>query len=269
MTSENLIEVQDLSFYRGDKCILSSINLSIPRGKITAIMGPSGCGKTTLLSLMGGLLKPHSGEVNFDGVVINQLKRQALYALRREIGVLFQSGALFTDLSVYENVAFPIREHANLPESMVRNIVMMKLEAVGLRGAQSLMPQDLSGGMARRVALARSIALDPRLMMYDEPFTGQDPISMAMLVKLIKQLNELLGMTTVIVSHDVDETLAIADQVYLLAKGQVIASGSADSIRHSDNPMVKQFILGLADGEVPFHYPARAYKEELLDDSCD
>jgi phospholipid/cholesterol/gamma-HCH transport system ATP-binding protein len=266
MESDNLVFVSKLSFARGPKSILSNISLTIPKGKITAIMGPSGCGKTTLLNIIGGQLAPSSGEVLFKDIDIHRQSKKALYQLRQQMGLLFQHGGLFTDLSVFDNVAFPLREHTKLTPNMIRDIVLMKLEAVGLRGAHSLMPSSLSGGMARRVALARAIALDPSLMMYDEPFTGQDPISMAMLLKLIKALNQLLGMTSIIVSHDVDETLGIADYVYLLAKGRVIGHGTPKEIVETTNQEVCQFIQGLADGPVPFHYPAIDYTKELLDD---
>jgi len=239
--------------------------MSVQRGKITAIMGPSGSGKTTLLQLIGAQLTPDSGIIKVEGQDIHQLPRRALYEARRNMGLLFQSSALFTDLSVFENVAFPLNEHTELGEAMIRDIVLMKLEAVGLRGAAHLMPTQLSGGMARRVALARTIALDPELMMYDEPFTGQDPISLGVLGRLIKRLNQLLHTTTIIVSHDVAETCSIADYVYLIAGGKIIGQGSPDDLLHSNEPQIRQFMHGEADGVVPFHYPARAYTEELLD----
>lgn len=262
---ENLVCIKDLHYARGDKPIFKGVDMDIKRGKITAIMGPSGTGKTTLLRLIGAELKPDQGFIHVDGQDIHHLARAELFEARTKIGVLFQSGALFTDMSVYENVAFPIREHTKLSEPLIRNIVLMKLEAVGLRGAHYLMPSELSGGMARRVALARAIALDPQLMLYDEPFTGQDPISMGMLVKLIKTLHSLLGMTTVIVSHDVEETLSIADYIYLLAEGKVVGEGSAEMLKASTSPYIKQFLEGLADGVVPFHYPAVDYTKDLLD----
>jgi phospholipid/cholesterol/gamma-HCH transport system ATP-binding protein len=264
MGIDNLVSVSELYYSRENKSIFQGVNMTIPRGKITAIMGPSGCGKTTLLKLITAGLYPDTGKVLLDGENIHSLSRGDLYQARQKIGLLFQSGALFTDLTVYDNVAFPLREHTSLSESLIRDIVLMKLEAVGLRGARDLMPSSLSGGMARRVALARAIALDPELMLYDEPFTGQDPISMGMLVRLIKNLNELLGLTTVIVSHDVSETLAIADEVYLLSQGKVVAHGAPSILLESDNAHVKQFVQGLSDGVVPFHYPARAYEEELM-----
>lgn len=267
MSQESLVVVKQLQFKRGNKTVFDGVDLTIPKGKITAIMGPSGCGKTTLLKMITADLYPDAGEVLAWGQNIHQLKRKALYETRRKIGMLFQTGALFTDMSVFDNIAFPIREHTALSEDLIRDIVLMKLEAVGLRGAHDLMPSALSGGMARRVALARSIALDPELMLYDEPFTGQDPISMGRLVKLIQNLNSILGLTTVIVSHDVTETLAIADQVYLIVKGEIIAEGEPSKLMASDNPHVEQFIQGLSDGVVPFHYPAPDYAEELINAS--
>ncbi|WP_028388474.1 ATP-binding cassette domain-containing protein [Legionella fairfieldensis] len=262
---DNLVQITNLMFSRGARRIFNGINMVVKRGKITAIMGPSGSGKTTLLRLIGAQLQPETGEVLVNNVNIHQLSRKALYVARRKMGLLFQSSALFTHLSVFENVAFPLREHTNLNEAMLRDIVLMKLEAVGLRGAAQLMPDELSGGMARRVALARTIALDPELMMYDEPFTGQDPISMGVLVRLIKRLNQLLNTTTIIVSHDVEETCSIADYVYLIANGHIIGHGTPLELKASMQPQVKQFMHGEADGAVPFHYPARPYTEELLD----
>jgi phospholipid/cholesterol/gamma-HCH transport system ATP-binding protein len=259
------IEINNLKFKRGERIIFDDVSLNIERGKITAIMGPSGSGKTTLLRLIGGQLSPEQGQVLVNGKDINQLSRKQLYQARREMGLLFQTGALFTHLSVFENVAFPLREHTNLSESMIRTIVLMKLQAVGLRGTADLMPDELSGGMARRVALARTIALDPKLIMYDEPFTGQDPISMGVLVRLIKRLNQLLHLTTVIVSHDVEETCSIADYLYLIAGGKVIGHGTPTDLINSNEPEIKQFMHGEADGVVPFHYPAKDYSEELID----
>ncbi|MDI9818350.1 MULTISPECIES: ATP-binding cassette domain-containing protein [unclassified Legionella] len=262
---DNLVQITDLTFTRGERCIFDNVNMVMKRGKITAIMGPSGSGKTTLLRLIGAQLHPQAGNIFIDGVNIHQLSRKELYLARRKMGLLFQSSALFTHLSVFDNVAFPLREHTNLNDTMLRDIVLMKLEAVGLRGAAHLMPDELSGGMARRVALARTIALDPELMMYDEPFTGQDPISMGVLVRLIKRLNELLQTTTVIVSHDVEETCSIADYIYLIAGGRIIGHGTPLELKSSTEPQIKQFMHGEADGVVPFHYPARPYTEELLD----
>ncbi len=262
---DNWVEITNLTFSHDERLIFNGIDISVARGKITAIMGPSGSGKTTLLRLIGALLMPDSGEIKVDGCLVHQLSRKALYALRRKMGLLFQNSALFTHLSVFDNVAFPLREHTGLNDAMLRDIVLMKLEAVGLRGAAQLMPAELSGGMARRVALARTIALDPELMMYDEPFTGQDPISMGVLVRLIKRLNQLLHTTTIIVSHDVEETCSIADYIYLIAGGRIIGQGSPLELKQSMQPEIRQFMYGEADGVVPFHYPARAYTEELLD----
>ena len=262
---DTLVKITNLSFSHDEHLIFNDIDLEVKRGKITAIMGPSGSGKTTLLRLIGALLTPDSGEIRIDGADVHQHSRKALYALRRKMGLLFQNSALFTHLSVFDNVAFPLREHTSLNPAMLRDIVLMKLEAVGLRGAAQLMPAELSGGMARRVALARTIALDPELMMYDEPFTGQDPISMGVLVRLIQRLNQLLHTTTILVSHDVEETCSIADYVYLIAGGRVIAAGTPLELKQSTQPEVRQFMHGEADGVVPFHYPARSYTEELLD----
>ncbi len=259
------VNIQSLHFSHQRRTILNDVSLTVSRGKITAIMGPSGSGKTTLLQLMGGMLKPSAGTVHVDGQNIHKLSSKALSKARKNMGLLFQHGALFTHLSVFENVAFPLREHTDLDEYLLKHVVLMKLEAVGLRGAAHLMPSELSGGMARRVALARAIALDPELMFYDEPFTGQDPISMGVLVRLIKRLNTLLNITTVIVSHDVEETCAIADEIYLIAGGRVIAHGTPAELKESTQPDVKQFMQGEADGVVPFHYPAVPYEKELLD----
>lgn len=261
----NVVEIQDLHFSRGDRPIFTGINMTVERGKITAIMGPSGSGKTTLLKLITGQLKPAQGSVIVLGKQVDRLPRRKLFALRRRIGMLFQSGALLTDLSVFENVAFPLREHTDLPESMIRTLVLMKLEAVGLRGARDLMPAQLSGGMARRAALARAIALDPELILYDEPFTGQDPINKGVLMRLIRDFNRALGLTSIIVSHDVRETCRIADRLYLLAGGKVVAAGDPKALLHSEQPEVKQFMHGLPDGPVPFHYLASDYREDLLE----
>lgn len=261
--SEPLIQIADLSFSHGDRLLYDNISLTIPRGKITAFMGPSGIGKTTLLRLIGGQIRPDSGKVLFDGIDVPTLPRQELYQLRKRMSMLFQSGALFTGLNVFDNVAFPLREHTTLPEELIRTLVLMKLECVGLRGAAQLMPSELSGGMARRAALARAIALDPELIMYDEPFAGQDPITMAVLVKLISQLNKTLGLTSVIVSHDVTEVLSIADYVYLIANRKIVAHGTPEQLRDEANPEVAQFVQGLPDGPVPFHYPATDYLQEL------
>lgn len=263
-----LVSVRNLSFSRGERKIFDDVDLDIRRGKITAIMGPSGTGKTTLLKLIGGQLRPDRGRVVFDGSVVHDLGRRELYSLRRRMGMLFQTGALLTDLNVYDNVAFPIREHTRLPESMIRSLVLMKLQAVGLRGAAGLMPSQLSGGMARRVALARAIALDPAMIMYDEPFTGQDPISLGVLVKLIRDLNRSLGLTSVLVSHDVYETMSIADYIYLISEGCIIGQGTPEEIEKSASNYVGQFVHGLADGPVPFHYPAEHdFATDLLGDT--
>lgn len=259
-----VIDVQKLSFSRGERAIYNEIDLQIPRGKITAIMGPSGTGKTTLLKLIGGQLRPDSGAIFVDQDNIPALNRKELFSVRERMGMLFQSGALFTDISVFENVAFPIRVHTDLPEDMIRDIVLMKLQAVGLRGAHDLMPSELSGGMARRVALARAIALDPDIVMYDEPFTGQDPIAMGVLVNLIRSLNSALGHTSIIVSHDIQETLGIADYIYIIADASVIAQGTPEELANNQSEQVKQFMQGLPDGPVPFHFPAGEYVDDLL-----
>lgn len=261
---KNLVEVKNLTFKRGERVIYDNLNLQVQKGKITAIMGPSGIGKTTLLRLVGGQILPESGEILFDGQDVCQANNKTLYQLRQRMGMLFQSGALFTDLSTFDNVAFPIREHTNLPEELIRKLVLMKLEAVGLRGAAQLMPSELSGGMARRAALARAIALDPDLIMYDEPFTGQDPISMGVIVELIKKLNQALNLTSIVVSHDVDEVLSIADYAYIIANKRIIAEGTPESLLASQDPQVVQFLSGTADGPVQFHYPAQNYTEELF-----
>ncbi|MBN8410781.1 ATP-binding cassette domain-containing protein [Halomonas denitrificans] len=264
MTASSLVEVENLHFTRGDRDIFRGVDLSIPRGKITAIMGPSGTGKTTLLKLIGGQLAPSAGRVLIDGHDVHRLSRKDLFQMRRRMGMLFQSGALFSDLSVFENVAFPLRVHTDLPESMVRDVVLMKLEAVGLRGARDLMPSELSGGMTRRVALARAVALDPELILYDEPFVGQDPISMGVLVQLIRRLNQALGLTSVVVSHDIKETLSIADYVYVVADGRVMAHGTPASLDVEQDPRVSQFVHGEPDGPVPFHYPANDFYDDIL-----
>jgi phospholipid/cholesterol/gamma-HCH transport system ATP-binding protein len=258
------VEIRGLHFSRGSRPIFAGVDIRIRRGAITAILGPSGTGKTTLLKLIGGQLRPDAGSVHVDGRDLATMNRTELYAARARMGMLFQSGALFTDLSVYENVAFPLRAHTRLPESMLRDLVLMKLNAVGLRGARDLMPSELSGGMARRVALARAIALDPDLVMYDEPFAGQDPIAMGVLVKLIKTLNESVGVTSVIVSHDVPETLSIADYIYVISNAQVIGEGTPQQVMDSASAEVRQFMRGEPDGPVPFHYPAAGYREDLL-----
>lgn len=262
--TDPIIDIRGLNFSRGSRVIFDGVDLQVPRGKVTAIMGPSGTGKTTLLKLIGGQLKPDAGQILLDGDDIPRLGRAELFAARERMGMLFQSGALFTDMTVFENVAFPLRVHTDLAEEMVRDIVLMKLQAVGLRGARELMPSELSGGMARRVALARAIALDPDIVMYDEPFTGQDPIAMGVLVNLIRRLNQALGHTSIIVSHDIKETLGIADYVYVIADGKIIAQGTPQELANVDSDKVRQFMQGLPDGPVPFHYPAPDYLQELL-----
>lgn len=262
--SNDFVTIHNLYFRHRDHVVFDGVDISIQRGKITAIMGPSGTGKTTLLRLIGGQLTPNQGIVMVDGHEVSNLSHSELYQLRKKMGLLFQSGALFTDLSVYENVAFPLREHTNLSETMIRDLVLLKLEAVGLRGARNLMPSELSGGMTRRVALARTIALDPEMIMYDEPFTGQDPISMGVLVKLIKSLNDHLKLTSIIVSHDVQETANIADYIYVLADGKVIGRGTPEELKKTSAQDVKQFMDGLPDGPVPFHYPCGELVKDLL-----
>jgi phospholipid/cholesterol/gamma-HCH transport system ATP-binding protein len=262
--NEPLVAIRGLRFRRGERVIFDGVDIDIQRGKVTAILGPSGTGKTTLLRLIGGQLRPAAGSVMVDGEEVTRLSHQRLYALRKRIGMLFQSGALLTDLSVFDNVAFPLREHTRLPPAMIRDLVLMKLQAVGLRGAHALMPSQLSGGMARRVALARAIALDPAMILYDEPFTGQDPISMGVIVQLIRLLNDALALTSVIVSHDVEEVTAISDYIYVLAEGRVVEHGTPEALRRSPSQWVQQFMQGLPDGPVPFHYPAPEYSADLL-----
>lgn len=256
-SNEAFVRIRHVSFSREDRVIFDHVDLDIPRGKITGIMGPSGCGKTTLLRLIGGQLKPDAGEVWVDGKNIPTLNRRDLFEIRSRMGMLFQSGALFTDLSVYENVAFPLRVHTTLSEEKIREIVLLKLLSVGLRGADQLMPAQLSGGMARRAALARATALNPELVMYDEPFAGQDPIAMGVLVELIRSLNNELGHTSIVVSHDVKETASIADYLYVIAEGRVIGQGTPEEILHSESPMLKQFIHGLPEGPLSFNYSAK------------
>lgn len=260
----NAIEMSDVSFgYDRGRPVLQGINMTIPRGQVVAIMGGSGCGKTTMLRLIGGQLRQQSGMVRVGGQSVRDLSRDGLYALRRRIGMLFQFGALFTDMSVFENVAFPMREHTDLPDALIRDLVLMKLHAVGLRGAAALMPSELSGGMARRVALARAVSLDPMLVLYDEPFAGLDPISLGVVGQLIRRLNDALGITSVVVTHDVYESLKIVDYLYFVSEGRIIAQGTPDEVRASGDPFVRQFVDGEPDGPVPFHYPARPYAEEL------
>ena len=254
----------DVTFgYDRRRPVLRGIDMTIPRGKLVAIMGGSGCGKTTILRLIGGQLRQQKGGVVVDGQSVKDLTREQLYALRRRIGMLFQFGALFTDMTVYENVAFPMREHTDLDEPLIRDLVLMKLHAVGLRGAAELRPSELSGGMSRRVALARAIALDPMLVMYDEPFAGLDPISLGVVGQLIRKLNDALGITSVVVTHDVYESLKIVDYLYFVSEGRIIWHGTPEDVRHTDDPFVRQFVDGEPDGPVPFHYPARSYAEQL------
>lgn len=266
MSAENsyAVELKGLSFQRGDRDIFNNVDICIPRGKVTGIMGPSGCGKTTLLRLIAAQLRPSRGEVWVNGQNLPRLSRSQLFDMRKQMGVLFQSGALFTDLDVFENVAFPLRVHTQLPDEMIRDIVLLKLQAVGLRGALDLMPDELSGGMKRRVALARAIALDPQILMYDEPFVGQDPIAMGVLVRLIRLLNDALGITSIVVSHDLAETASIADYIYIVGDAQILGQGTPDELMHSENPRVRQFMQGIPDGPVPFHFPAADYRDDLL-----
>jgi len=262
----DLVQVDGVTFaYDRNRTVLRDINMTIPRGKVVAIMGLSGCGKTTLLRLIGGWLRPSVGEVRVDGEVVNHLDHAALFSLRRRMGMLFQFGALFTDMTVFENVAFQMREHTALSEDQIRDLTLLKLQAVGLRGAAQLLPSELSGGMARRVALARSIALDPMLMMYDEPFAGLDPLSLGVIGQLIRRLNDALGATSIIVTHDVTEALALVDYVYFMADGAVIAHGTPDDIRASKEAFVHQFVYGEADGPLPFQYPATEYRQDLFE----
>ena len=262
--ADNLIEIRGLKFNRGKRVIFDDLDLAVPAGKITAIMGPSGTGKTTLLRMVTGQLKPAAGSVQVAGEEVPSLDRKGLYALRRRMGMLFQNGALLTDLNVFDNVAFPLRENTSLPETLIRHIVLTKLHAVGLRGAVALMPAELSGGMGRRVALARAMVMDPELVLYDEPFSGLDPISRGVVLRLIRTTNDLLGLTSVVVSHDVEEVAQIADQVHVIANGKVTASGPPAELKTSASELVRQFMTGSPDGPVPFHYPAPDYREDLL-----
>jgi phospholipid/cholesterol/gamma-HCH transport system ATP-binding protein len=259
-----VVEVRGVRYSAGPRTIFDGLDLTVRQGSITAVMGPSGTGKTTLLRLLTGQAQASAGSVRVLGQEVPKLNRKDLFALRRRMGMLFQNGALLTDLDVFENVAFPVREHARLPEEVLRRLVLMKLEAVGLRGAAKLMPQELSGGMARRVALARAIVLDPELLVYDEPFVGLDPVSMGVVVRLIKHLNDALGITSIVVSHDVPEVGSIADYSYLLDGGKVVAEGTTAELKASSNPSVRQFMQGDSDGPVSFHYPAGDYASELL-----
>lgn len=268
MSISCLVEIRDLTFGYGDgRVVLNNISLQVPRGKVTALMGASGGGKTTIMRLISGQYQPQQGQVLFDGQDVTRMNRPQLYAARRRMGMLFQFGALFTDLNVFENVAFPLREHTALPEELIRDIVLMKLEAVGLRGARDLMPSEISGGMARRVALARAIALDPELVMYDEPFAGLDPISLGTSARLIRQLNDAMGLTSIIVSHDLDETFQIADQVIVLANGRIAAQGTPDEVRHSTDPLVHQFVHAEPEGPVHFHYPGPTVAQDFGPDA--
>lgn len=255
-----------MNFSRGERLIYDNISMTFPRGKITAVMGPSGIGKTTLLRLIGGQLKPDSGQILFNGEDVPTLSRQRLYEVRKQLSMLFQSGALFTDMTVEDNVAFPLREHTELSEEIIRIIVLLKLEAVGLRGARNLYPSELSGGMARRAALARAIALDPSLIMFDEPFTGQDPISMGVIVRLIRKLNDALDLSSIVVSHDVQEVLGIADYVYIIANKTVVGHGTPTQLLSDESPLVQQFIHGKPDGPVPFHFPSEPLWCDLMED---
>ena len=261
--SEALVECKNLSFGYGDRRILDGISFSVPRGKVTALMGASGGGKTTVLRLIGGQVRAQSGQVTFDGEDIGRMDTAAHYGMRRRMGMLFQFGALFTDLSVFENVAFPLREHTRLSENLIRDIVLMKLNAVGLRGARDLMPREISGGMSRRVALARAIALDPDLIMYDEPFAGLDPISLGTAAQLIRRLNDTLGITSIVVSHDLEETFRIADQVIVLANGKIAAQGTPEQVRASTDPLVVQFVNAQPEGPVHFHYPGPTVAQDF------
>jgi phospholipid/cholesterol/gamma-HCH transport system ATP-binding protein len=261
--SESLVELRNLTFGYGERVILDNISLSVPRGKVTALMGASGGGKTTILRLIGGQNKAQQGQLLFDGQNVTPMNQTQIYAARRRMGMLFQFGALFADLSVFENVAFPLREHTDLPEALIRDIVLMKLNAVGLRGARDLMPSEVSGGMARRIALARAIALDPELVMYDEPFSGLDPISLGTAARLIRQLNDSMGLTSIFVSHEVEQTFAIADHVIILANGGIAAQGTPQEVRESTDPLVYQYINALPDGPVRFHYPGLSVVEDF------
>lgn len=262
-SSSSLVELRNLTFGYGERVILDDVSLTVPRGKVTALMGASGGGKTTILRLIGGQIRAQSGEMLFDGQDVTHMNQSQLYAARRRMGMLFQFGALFADLSVYENVAFPLREHTDLPEALIRDIVLMKLNAVGLRGARDLMPSEVSGGMARRIALARAVALDPELVMYDEPFSGLDPISLGTAARLVRQLNDSMGLTSVFVSHELEQTFAIADHVIILANGKIASEGTPDQVRKSTDPLVYQYVNALSEGPVRFHYPAVTVDEDF------
>lgn len=260
----NIVEISDLDYSRGPREIFKGLNIRIPRGKITAIMGPSGTGKTTLLRLITRQLVPDHGHIEVDGIDISKLNQRDLFKLRQRIGMLFQNGALLTDYNVFENVAFPLREHTKLPNRLIRHIVLTKLHAVGLRGAADMSPAELSGGMARRVALARAMVMDPDILIYDEPFVGLDPISMGVIVRLVRKMNDALGISSIIVSHDVQEISSVADCSFLISDGKVVASGSPDELRNTSSDLVRQFMHGMADGPVAFHYSAPDYAEQLL-----
>ncbi len=262
-TNNSLVELQHLTFGYGDRVILDDISLSVPRGKVTALMGASGGGKTTVLRLIGGQYRAQKGALQFDGSDVTAMNQSQLYTARRRMGMLFQFGALFADLSVFENVAFPLREHTDLPESLIRDIVLMKLNAVGLRGARDLMPSNLSGGMSRRVALARAIVLDPELIMYDEPFAGLDPISLGTSARLIRELNDAMGLTSILVSHDLEQTFAIADHIIILANGKIATQGTAEEVMKSEDPLVYQFVHALPEGPVHFHYPGSSVNDDF------
>jgi len=261
--SANLVEIRDVVYRRGERAIFDGLSLNIPRGSVSAIMGPSGTGKTTLLNLITGQLLPDEGAVIFEGRVVCPCSRQRLYATRRQIGVLFQDGALLTNLNVFENVAFPLREHTRLPEQLIRQIVLMRLHSVGLRAAWQRMPSELSGGMARRVGLARALVLDPKLIVYDEPFTGLDPIAVGVILRLIRQTNDVLGITSIVVTHDVAEAEILADLIFLISEGKVVANGSPAEMQQNESSLVRQFMQGLANGPVPFHYPGASYSDQL------
>lgn len=262
-SNPSLVELRHLTFGYGERVVLDDISLSVPRGKVTALMGASGGGKTTILRLIGGQIRAQSGELLFDGQDVTRMDQAQIYAARRRMGMLFQFGALFADLSVYENVAFPLHEHTDLPEALIRDIVLMKLNAVGLRGARDLMPSEVSGGMARRIALARAIALDPELVMYDEPFSGLDPISLGTAARLIRQLNDAMGLTSIFVSHELEQTFAVADHVIILANGKIATEGTPEQVRQSTDPLVYQYVHALPDGPVQFHYPGLRVEEDF------
>ncbi len=262
-TNPSLVELRNLTFGYGERTILNDVSLSVPRGKVTALMGASGGGKTTILRLIGGQNRAQSGEMMFDGQDVTRMDQKQLYAARRRMGMLFQFGALFADLNVFDNVAFPLREHTNLPERLISDIVLMKLNAVGLRGARDLMPNAVSGGMARRIALARAIALDPELIMYDEPFSGLDPISLGTSAHLIRQLNDTMGLTSIFISHELEQTFAIADHIIILANGKVATEGTPEEVRKSSDPLVYQYVNALSDGPVTFHYPGVSVEDDF------